>query len=325
MNPRERIVLLLPEGPPRAALEAAAAELGYRRFATARRGGFQLSGRPETISVREVGSPQELAALLAAHDPRAPMGVRWTSDRVIPHEALVARSPRASELWVLAGGPEQVPAALGALERGARTVVVPIGSREALDHLDRLLGPDLPERLRWSLATVRSIEPVGLGDRVLVDTTSILTARSALLVGSVATFLFAAAAEVEGSTFSGPRSFRFNAGAAHSYVLTPDGSTRYLAELRAGEELLTAPVRGRPDRVRVGRIKIERRPLVHLEVDHHGRTPTLFAQEAETVRLFSSKGRAAVTSLRTGDRIWGVSLPPARHLGAVVDESIEER
>lgn len=146
-----------------------------------------------------------------------------------------------------------------------------------------------------------------------------------MLVGSAAGYLFHIASEAEGSAFTRPRRFRVNAGAAHSYALLADGTTRYLDELEPGDAVLVAAPRSTARTARVGRLKIERRPLVLIRATALGHARTVFLQEAETVRLSTAERRVAVTELRPGTLVDGVSLPPARHLGTAVHETIEER
>jgi 3-dehydroquinate synthase II len=164
-----------------------------------------------------------------------------------------------------------------------------------------------------------------MGDRVIVDTTSLLQPEEGMLVGSAAALLLHVASEAVGSRYTRPRPFRVNAGAAHMYTLLANGDTRYLSELVAGDPVLVARPEGPVRAVRVGRIKIERRPLALVEVERAGRTFTAFLQEAETVRLTTTEGRIATTELRAGATVLAVSLPPARHLGMAVEETIEER
>ncbi|MCI4321137.1 MAG: hypothetical protein L3K05_02380, partial [Thermoplasmata archaeon] len=66
-------------------------------------------------------------------------------------------------------------------------------------------------------------------------------------------------------------------------------------------------------------------PLTRLEVTAFGRSSTVFVQEAETVRLSTSTGAHPVTGLVEGDLLRVLALPPARHLGRVVEETVEER
>ncbi len=277
------------------------------------------------VPIVRVSGPEELAAAVARVPSAGALAIEWTGDRVIPLENAIAARGRRFELWAYARTASEVPGALGALEHGADLVIVEIRSAPEVDALERVLDSPLPTGLEWTLVPVLSVRPVGVGDRVIVDTTSLLTPAEGLLVGSAAAFLYHVASEAVGSQFSRPRPFRVNAGAAHSYVLMADGTTRYLAELGSGDAILVAEPNGRARSVRVGRIKIERRPLVAVVGDDAGERRTLFLQEAETVRVSTETERVATTDLEAGARIFGVRLPPARHLGVAIEETIEER
>jgi 3-dehydroquinate synthase II len=104
-----------------------------------------------------------------------------------------------------------------------------------------------------------------------------------------------------------------------------DGSTRYLSELEPGDRVAVARPEGGVRAAHVGRIKVERRPLVVVRATVDGRGRTVFLQEAETVRLSGEHGRLAVTELGPGASVLGVRLPAARHLGTAIEETIEER
>ncbi len=160
---------------------------------------------------------------------------------------------------------------------------------------------------------------------MIVDTTSMLRPGEGLLVGSAAALLVHVASEAVGSRFTRPRPFRVNAGAAHLYTLLADGTTRYLSELVAGDAVLIAEPLGGIRSARVGRIKIERRPLTMVEVERGPRTYTAFLQEAETVRLSGEDSPIPTTQLADGMKVFGAAFPAARHLGGVVEETIDER
>ncbi len=277
------------------------------------------------IPIASVSDASELQAVAHGAEDGATIAVEWTGDWLIPLENLVAARGRRFHLWTLARRITEVPGALGALEHGADRVVVTVHSVDEIDQLEHALERELPFALDWQVVPLRSVKPAGLGDRVIVDTTSILAADEGLLVGSAAAFLFHVASEAVGTRFSRPRSFRVNAGAAHSYVLMADGSTRYLAELGPGDTLLATTPNGRSRPVRVGRLKVERRPMIVLEAEAAGASRTLFLQEAESVRVSTDQGRVATTEIAPGQRVQGVRLPPARHLGHAIEETIEER
>jgi 3-dehydroquinate synthase II len=244
---------------------------------------------------------------------------------VIPLENAIAQRGRRHAVWVYARNPSEVPGALGALEHGADRVFVEVRSPEDVDLLETIVEGPLPGHLDWTQALVESVRPAGVGDRVIVDTTSLLDPEEGLLVGSAAAFLFHVASEAVGSKFSRPRPFRVNAGAAHSYVLMADGSTRYLSELGAGDAVLITKPGTNVRSARVGRVKIERRPMVVVTAADHGTPRTVFLQEAETVRLSSATGAVATTEATRGLRVHAVRLPAARHLGRAIEETIEER
>jgi 3-dehydroquinate synthase II len=80
--------------------------------------------------------------------------------------------------------------------------------------------------------------------------------------------------------------------------------------------------------VSVGRVKIERRPMILIaaKLDSHEGSAVL--QNAETIRLVKPDGStAAVTDLKEGDEVLVHIAGGAagRHFGGVVDEFIIER
>lgn len=277
------------------------------------------------IALVSVRSPTDAEPALRSLRAGRPVAVRWLEERVIPLENLVAARSAADTLWVVTDRVQDVPAFLGALEHGADHVVVEVRSVEELDRLESVIEPGTLA-LTWAQYPVHRVAPAGMGDRVIVDTTSLLAADEGLLVGSQAAVLLHVASEAVGSRYTRPRPFRVNAGAAHLYTLLANGETRYLSELVAGDSVVVARPGEPPRAVTVGRIKIERRPLVLIEVGHGERRYTAFLQEAETVRVTTTTGgRVATTDLAAGATIRGVELPPARHLGTAVLETIEER
>jgi 3-dehydroquinate synthase II len=291
-----------------------------------RRLGDQLlrEGHPPVPVVTVSDSAGLLQAVQKVPDGGA-VAIEWSSDRIIPLENAIAARGRRFEIWTYARTPSEVPGALGALEHGADHVIVEVHSPDDVDELELVVEGPLPTSLEWTSVPVSVVRPVGVGDRVIVDTTSLLLPDEGLLVGSAAAFLFHVASEAVGSQFSRPRPFRVNAGSAHSYTLMADGTTRYLAELAPGDAVLVTSPRGHARSARVGRIKIERRPLIVIGVEDSGSHRTLFVQEAETVRVSADTGRIATTEIDVGTRVQGVRLAPARHLGHAIQETIEER
>ena len=283
------------------------------------------SGPVGLVPLCTVRTPRDLAESLQLARRAGAVAIRWAGARVIPLESALAERPVGASIWVVVRDPPELPAALGALEVGADRVVVETDRPDSLDAIEGFLEEVGRPALPWTSALVTRVRSAGVSERVLIDTTSILRASEGLLLGSSAGLLFHVASEAEGSAFSRPRPFRVNAGSPHLYALMADGTTRYLSELDAGDRIL-ATVPGESGRaVRIGRLKVERRPMVLVGARRGGRESTIFLQEAETVRLSGPSRRSPVTNLQVGMRLRVVALPPARHLGNLVHESIEER
>ncbi|HZY92953.1 MAG TPA: 3-dehydroquinate synthase II [Thermoplasmata archaeon] len=280
---------------------------------------------PERVPVIRVAGPADLALAVEAGRAAGAVAVRWGGDRVIPLENLLAEARGRFQIWAIVDRSRDLFGMLGALEHGAELVVLEVEQPGELERIEAALDPTDDLRITWELVPVRRTVPVGLGDRIIVDTTSLLAPEEGLLVGSAAEFLFHVASEAGGSGFTRPRPFRVNAGSAHSYVLMADGTTRYLSELSAGDTVAVVTPRGAQRAVRVGRLKIERRPLVLVEAERGDRAFTIFLQEAETVRLSGGETRIPATELLPGSKVYGAVFPPARHLGTAVTEHLEER
>ncbi|MFO1535692.1 MAG: 3-dehydroquinate synthase II [Thermoplasmatota archaeon] len=263
--------------------------------------------------------------------------------RVIPLENLVAARQGRGALFALARTPEEAALFAQALERGVDGVLLAARSPADLFLADRLLralpqppsamatraalsAPAPSDPLALVAAKVTRVGDGGFGDRVCVDCTSMFRPGEGLLVGSTARSFALVHAETPTSGFVAPRPFRVNAGAVHSYVLGPDGRTRYLSELRAGDEVLAVDGQGRTRTLTIGRCKVERRPhtLVHWQASPGEASAVL--QTAETIRLFRPDGSlVAMTELKAGDDILVHHEAAARHVGMPISESLEER
>lgn len=175
-------------------------------------------------------------------------------------------------------------------------------------------------------AKVASIRSLGLGDRVCVDTCSLLRHGEGMLVGNSSSALFLIHAETIESGYVAARPFRVNAGAVHAYILLPDGKTKYLSELRAGDGILVVDAEGRSREAIVGRVKVERRPLLLIEAEVAGSRHSTVAQNAETIRFVTPDGGAvSVSELKVGDEVLVRLEEGGRHFGMKIQETIAER
>jgi 3-dehydroquinate synthase II len=174
---------------------------------------------------------------------------------------------------------------------------------------------------------VTSIKNIGIGDRVCVDTCTNLGLGEGILVGNSSQGLFLVHAENIDNPYVAPRPFRINAGAVHSYVRVPGGVTRYLGELKTGDQVLIVNKSGGSYTAYVGRSKIEKRPLlVIFAADADGIEYSVILQNAETIRLTAPGGAAvSVAAMQPGGRVLGYIEKGGRHFGMSVDETIKEQ
>jgi 3-dehydroquinate synthase II len=112
----------------------------------------------------------------------------------------------------------------------------------------------------------------------------------------------------------------------HAYTLLPNGKTTYLSELEAGDEVLAVNSKGDTRTLIIGRMKIEKRPLMLVEAKAGGKVVKNLLQNAETIRLTTPSGKAlSVADLKEGDEVLAYVEEGGRHFGMAVKESIDEK
>jgi 3-dehydroquinate synthase II len=108
--------------------------------------------------------------------------------------------------------------------------------------------------------------------------------------------------------------------------MTPGNKTKYLSELETGDEVLTVDQEGNTKVAIVGRVKIEKRPLMLVEAEFKGVVLRTLLQNAETIRLVTEDGKpVSVAELKVGDKIMIYLDPNARHFGMAIEETIIEK
>ena len=243
----------------------------------------------------------------------------WT---IIPLENLVAQT---QNIFVECDNLDDARTALGILEKGVDGVIVtqkdPIQAREIIKNLkSESLNVDL------TTFTIDSIRPLGMGDRVCVDTCSLMNEGEGCLLGNSSRALFLVHSESIENPYVSPRPFRVNAGPVHAYIKVPGGRTRYLSELKAGDEVLGIEANGQAKIMTVGRVKIEQRPLLLIEGTGPFGPVNTILQNAETIRLVNLEGKAiSVVKLKPGDTVLGMVEDTGRHFGHEIEETITEK
>lgn len=283
-------------------------------------------GKESAFNIK-VNSNNDIQTAVEAAKHGASALVVETSDwKIIPLENLIAELHNMkTRVYTRVNNIREIRTMFSVLEKGVDGVVVTATEsrdvKEASHELSSLGSVEL------SPVKVIEVRESGSGDRVCIDTGSILKLGEGMLIGSRSSFLFLIHNEAVGSSFTSPRPFRVNAGAVHSYLLMPDLKTKYLSEIESGDEVSITSVDGSTRSASVGRIKIENRPLALVKAEVNGEIATVLVQNAETIRFITDKGKpVSVTDLHKGDTILArVVTPKGRHFGMEVDEFILER
>jgi 3-dehydroquinate synthase II len=245
--------------------------------------------------------------------------------KVIPLENLIVHfQGSGSKIMMLAKTAEEARLFFETMERGADGVLFVPSRLEELAKLRKLMEDGSP-RLELKEGKITVLRQLGLGDRVCIDTCSMLTVGEGMLIGNQSSCLFLIHSETIDSEYAASRPFRVNAGPVHAYILMPDGSTRYLSELKGGDEALVVGADGHTRKVVVGRTKVERRPLLLIEADVGGERYSTIVQNAETIRVYSKGKVASVSKLKLGDTILLKLERGGRHFGMRVEETIREK
>jgi 3-dehydroquinate synthase II len=281
----------------------------------------------DAVFVSLKGADDEQKALEAMKT--APLVVLRKGWAIIPVENLLAHAQKDACGALLAlevTSAEEAKLASGILEKGVDAVVVAPGSLSGIGAVADALNLAADAALSLCEATVTEITPVGMGHRVCVDTLSRFSPGQGMLVGNSAALTFLVNAETQRNDYVAPRPFRVNAGAVHAYALTPGDRTRYLEELRAGDEVLIVNHAGMAEKAVIGRVKVEKRPMLLIKARVDGDAESaVFLQNAETINLVRPGGEpVSVVSLAGGDRILCRKDTAGRHFGIRIAEDITE-
>jgi len=246
--------------------------------------------------------------------------------KVIPLENLIAKARGRVGLLAEVFSPQEVRLALETLEIGVDGVALTVSSPMDVEETGKILSEAQESMLELVPAKVAVVRQLSLGHRVCIDTCDIMAPGEGMLVGCQSSGLFLVQAEVQENPHVESRPFRVNAGPLALYILTPGNKTRYLSELRAGDEVQVVDRQGRTRSTLVGRVKIERRPLTLVETEVGDWRLKTIVQNAETIRFVTKEGSKAVTDLKEGDEVLVYHQPGGRHFGVLVsEETVIER
>jgi 3-dehydroquinate synthase class II len=211
------------------------------------------------------------------------------------------------------------------MEKGTDGIVLSTNDTNEIVKLSQAFERSGAGNFALKEATVVGIAHCGMGDRACVDTTSELFQDEGMIIGSTSSGGLMICSETHFLPYMNLRPFRVNAGALHSYIWGPDNFVPYLCDLRAGDRVYAVNARGVGRVVTVGRVKLERRPLLRLEAEIDKVKVNTFIQDDWHVRVFGSKGEIRPSSeVRIGDKLLGFADSPGRHVGIKISETIKE-
>ena len=243
----------------------------------------------------------------------------WT---IIPVENLLAQR---SGLFIEVTRAEDARTVTQILEKGADGIVLVSDDPSEIKRTCQAVH-DHAEAIPLVPATITAVQPLGMGDRVCLDTCTNMAPGEGMLVGDASSAFFLVHAETIETPYVATRPFRVNAGAVHAYVLCPAGKTKYLSEMKGGDPCLLVRHDGASQVAYLGRSKVERRPMLRVEAEAEGRVLSLVLQNAETIRLTQPDGAAlSVAVLKPGDQVLAHLTTGGRHFGMAVEETLTEK
>jgi len=281
--------------------------------------------RAVAVKVTIKGKEDEETAVKAAELSSDYIILHCPDWKVIPLENLIAKTRGKSKLLAKVSSAKEAKLALETLELGADGIVLKTSNLDELMETAVIIKKKAP-KVALVPAKVVELKQIGTGARVCVDTCDLMKPGEGILVGCQSYGLFLIQAEVHESPYVETRPFRVNAGPASLYTLSSPIQTRYLSELKAGDEILIVDREGKIRSTNVARVKIEWRPMVLVEAEHEGKRIKTIVQNAETIRLVTKEDSKSIAELRTGDEVLAHVVEGGRHFGTLVkEETVIER
>jgi len=245
----------------------------------------------------------------------------------IPLEiVLAAGARRGAKVMTFARDLDDAEVTMSVLESGPDGIIIKPESMADVASVGELCGKRT-SNLQIEEFVVTNVSNAGVGDRACVDTCSNFHSDEGLLVGSFGSGFLLCCSETHPLPYMPTRPFRVNAGVISSYVLTSEGHTNYLSDLRQGDLVLGVDVQGVTRPLVVGRCKIETRPLLLVKASAaDGAEASVLLQNDWHVRVLGRGGEVLnITELRRGTVVLGHRAKTARHVGMPVDEFIIEQ
>jgi 3-dehydroquinate synthase II len=286
---------------------------------------LKAKGRTVAVKIIIEGKKDEETAIEAAELNSDYVIVGTPNWKIIPLENLITKTQGKTKLLAEVCSTKEAKVALETLELGSDGVVLKTDSVSELKATAELTKK---EDFALELVPVEVVEvkEIGTGARACIDTCELMKPGEGILLGCQSFGLFLVQAEVQENPYVETRPFRVNAGPLSLYALTSPTRTRYLSELKSGEEVLVVDRQGNVRLTNVARSKIEWRPMLLIEAKYNDKILKLITQNAETIRVVTPEDSKAVTDLKKGDKIIARIEEGGRHFGTLVkEEAVIER
>jgi len=246
-------------------------------------------------------------------------GADWT---IIPLENIIAQG---AKVVFPVTSREEAGVALTVLETGVWGILIRTNHPAVVKEIIAL-ARGIGSQVTLQEFIIKDVQKVSMGDRVCIDTITDMKQGEGMLIGNYSNAFFLVHSESVENPYVEPRPFRVNAGAVHAYILMPGGKTKYLDELKTGDEVLIVNQQGASFVSTIGRLKIEKRPMLNIVAEAGGKDVSLILQNAETIRLTKPTGEpVSVVKLVKGDRVLGYTEEGGRHFGFKIKETINEK
>jgi 3-dehydroquinate synthase II len=280
---------------------------------------FKKSGRKIAVRI-EIKDRKDEELVIKAVDLLADYILISCKDwKIIPLENIIAQVHGKCVLIAEVSSPEEADVALKTLELGADGIMLVTPSTEDLSKTYSIIKESSTE-LELTDAEIVDTKTISMGARVCIDSCDLMKEGEGMLVGSQSSALFLIESETHESPYVETRPFRVNAGPVSLYILSSDNKTKYLSELKAGDEVAIVARDGNVRLSNIGRVKIELRPLLLIEAKKDNKMIKTIVQNAETIRVVTDDGSKSVTDLKKGDKVKVRIEEGGRHFGTKVEE-----
>lgn len=162
------------------------------------------------------------------------------------------------------------------------------------------------------------------GKRVLLDFMENFGREDCIFVGNTFKGFLPVVCENHKSENYRARTFRFNVGALHQYILISETETRYIDELVPGDKVLVRVGEDTYKQLPIARIKKEIRPFIKLKLKADEDFIDVILQSNATVSILTEKGIKLINDFVEGDSAYILRWGKASHLGNIKNEFCEE-